>query len=59
MLMGMSAQQIKTFVAGLLEYFERKYPEIGKQIIETTTYSVELKQQICKVAMEYKEQVNG
>ena len=59
MLMGMSAQQIKTFVVGLLEYFERKYPEIGKQIIETTTYSVELKQQICKVAMEYKEQVNG
>lgn len=59
MLIGMSAQNSKTFVAGLLEYFEAKYPQIGKQIMENPKYSDEIKQQILKAAAEYKEQVSN
>lgn len=59
MLMGMSAQNIKTFVAGLLEYFETKYPQIGKQIMDCPKYSDTLKQEILNAAVEYKEQVRS
>ena len=50
-------RQIKEFQMGMLEWFDRKHPELGNEIEETKVLSDELADRIVAAANEFKEAV--
>jgi len=53
-LMDVDIKQVKKFNAGLIEFVEEKYPEIGKSITETGDLSKETIESLKKAIEEYK-----
>lgn len=52
-------KNIKMHQAGLLDYFQQKYPEIGAEIEEKKVLSEELCKRILEIAMEYRSRQRG
>lgn len=53
-MLDLDVKEIKAFQAGMLEYFEQKYPEVGREIEEQKVLTDELTQKILDIADEYK-----
>ena len=53
-MLDVELKNIKAFQMDMLEYFDRNYPEIGKEIEEKKVLSEELGQRILEVAEEFK-----
>ena len=56
---GIPIKDIKEFQKGMISYFEKTYPNIIDEIMETGAYSDKLRETIIKGAMDYKEQVRS
>lgn len=54
LMLDVDISNIKTFQMDMLQYFDAKYPEIGKEIEEKEVLTDELKEKILTVAKEYK-----
>ena len=54
LMLDVELKNIKAFQMDMLEYFDRNYPEIGKEIEEKKVLSEELGQRILEVAEEFK-----
>ena len=54
LMLDVDISNIKTFQMDMLQYFDAKYPEIGKEIEEKEVLTEELKEKILTVAKEYK-----
>ena len=54
LMLDVDVSDIKTFQMDMLQYFDAKYPEIGKEIEEKEVLTDELKEKILTVAEEYK-----
>ncbi|MGN0459536.1 MAG: F0F1 ATP synthase subunit alpha [Ruminococcus sp.] len=54
LMLDVEVADIKAFQMDMLQYFDAKYPEIGKEIEEKEVLSDELKEKILTVAEEYK-----
>ncbi|MGN0475925.1 MAG: F0F1 ATP synthase subunit alpha [Ruminococcus sp.] len=54
LMLDVEVADIKTFQMDMLNYFDAKYPEIGKEIEEKEVLTDELKEKILTVAEEYK-----
>lgn len=54
LMLDVDIASIKTFQMDMLQYFDAKYPEIGKEIEEKEVLTDELKEKILTVAKEYK-----
>ena len=57
LMLDVEVDDIKTFQMDMLQYFDAKYPEIGKEIEEKEVLTDELKEKILAVAKEYKIKV--
>lgn len=47
-------KKLKEYQAGLLQFFQDQYPEIGREIDETKVLSQELETRILEIAQQYK-----
>ena len=54
LMLDVDISNIKTFQMDMIQYFDAKYPEIGKEIEEKEVLTEELKEKILTVAKEYK-----
>lgn len=53
-MLDLDVREIKSFQAGMLQYFEQNYPEVGREIEEQKVLTDELTQKILDIAAEYK-----
>ena len=53
-MLDLDVKEIKSFQAGMLQYFEQNYPEVGREIEEQKVLTDELTQKILDIAAEYK-----
>lgn len=56
-MLSVDVDKIKEFQMNMLEWFEEKHPEIGREIDETKTLTEELVQKIVDAANQYKASV--